>query len=145
MRADETPAAELWSRTLVKIPSVFGRLVYLASLRDLHSGRYQHFGFAQRFSESVADQTIRRSHKNVFMDWLCFSLEQQRQDLENYLKSLEGDHAVIVQNWLQWPPFMNWIPVQTKPADQELFRSDLEIILDLIRVDRGGVSTGRGA
>jgi hypothetical protein len=145
MRLDETPAAELWSRTVAQIPSLFGRLVYLTSLRDPNTGQYQHFGFAQRFSDREADRTIRRSHMNAFMDWLCYSMEQQRADLENYLNSVDGDRRTILSNWREWPPYMNWIPAQSRPADRELFRSDLEIVLDLIRQDFDGVSTGRTA
>jgi hypothetical protein len=143
MRVDETPAAELWNRTLVQIPSVFGRLAYLASLRDPNSGQYQHFGFSQRFSDREADKTIRRSHSNVLLDWLCFSLEQQRADLEVYLDSVEPDRGTILANWREWPPYMNWIPAQTRAADRELFQSDLEIVFDLIRQDWGGASTDR--
>ena len=143
MRADETPAAELWSRTLVQIPTVFGRLVYSASLRDPNSGVYQHFGFSQRFTDKESDKTIRHSHKNVFNDWLGFSLEQQKQDLERYLESLGSDPRTILANWRDWPPFMNWIPAQSRPADWELFRLDLEIVLDLIRQDLDAASTGR--
>jgi hypothetical protein len=145
MRADETPAAELWSRTLVQIHSVFGRLVYLASLRDPNSGQYQHFGFSQRFSERESDKTIRRSHVNVFMDWLCFSLEQQRADLESYLDSVGQDRLTILANWREWPPFMNWIPAQSRPADRELFRSDLEMVLEMVRQDSDGAATDRSA
>jgi hypothetical protein len=143
MRADETPAAELWSRTLVQIPSLLGRLVYLSSLRDPNSGQYRHFGFSQRFTEREADKAIRRSHSNTFTDWLCFSLEQQRNDLEKYLDSLEGDRQTILENWRAWPPYLNWIPAQSRPADRELFRSDLEIVLDLVRQDLDGASRGR--
>jgi hypothetical protein len=145
MRADETPAAELWSRTLVQIHSVFGRLAYLASLREPNSGQYQHFGFSQRFSEREADKTIRRSHTNVFMDWLCLSLEQQRADLESYLDTVGRDRQTILANWREWPPFMNWVPAQSRPADRELFRSDLEMVLEMIRQDSDGAATDRSA
>ncbi len=145
MRADETPAAELWSRTLLQIPSLFGRMVYLAALRDPHSGQYQHFGFAQRFSEREADKTIRRSHVNVFTDWLCFSLEQQRGDLEIYLDSVGQDRQTILANWREWPPFMNWIPAQSRSADRELFRSDLEMVMELVRQDSVADAIDRSA
>jgi hypothetical protein len=145
MRADETPAAELWNRTLAQIRSVFGRLVYVASLRDQNSGQYQHFGFSQRFTEREVDKTIGRSHKNVFRDWLCLSLEQQRTDLENYFVALEKDRNVILANWRDWPPYMSWIPPQSRPPDRELFRMNLEIVLELIRQDSGDAATGRSA
>jgi len=135
MRPDETPAAELWRRTLVQIPSMFGRLVYLASLRDPNTGQYQHFGFAQRFNDREADRTLRRSHQNVFSDWLCFSLEKQKEDLEVYLEAFGTDKVTIIANWLEWPPFMNWIPIQTREAERELFRTDLETVLEIVRRD----------
>jgi hypothetical protein len=145
MRPDETPAAELWRRTLAQIPSVFGRLVYLSSLRDPNTGQYQHFGFAQRFSDREADRTLRHSHLNMFSDWLCFSLEQQKNDLELYLETLEADKRAIIANWLEWPPFMNWIPIQTREAERDLFRSDLETVLEVVRREYAVVSPGLSA
>jgi hypothetical protein len=143
MRADETPAAELWNRTVLQIRSIFGRLVYLASLRDPNSGVYQHFGFSQRFNEKIADKTIARSHQNVFADWLCLSLEQQKSDLELYLDSLDADRGKILANWREWAPYMSWIPSHTRAADRELYRSDLEIIVEVIRPEADGASKGR--
>jgi hypothetical protein len=145
MRADETPAAEMWRRTLAQIPSIFGRLVYLSSLRDPNSGLYQHFGFAQRFTEREADRTIRRSHSNMFADWLSFSLEEQKADLEKYLDVLGGDTGTVLANWLDWPPFMNWIPAQSRPVERDLFRTDLETVLEVIRREYAAASPGRTA
>jgi hypothetical protein len=130
---------------LGQIPSVFGRLAYLASLRDPNTGRYEHFGFAQRFGERESDQTIKRSHVNTFGDWLCFSLEQQKQDLEEYLDTAAGDKRAIIANWLEWPPFMNWIPAQSRPVERDLFQSDMQTVLDLIRRDYAAASPGQGA
>ncbi len=133
MTPDETPSAELWRRTLSQIPSVFGRLVYLSSLRDTNTGQYVHFGFAQRFSDREADRTLRRSHMNIFEDWLCFSLEEQKEDLENYLAQLDQDRDTVLDNWRVFPPFPNFVPAATKEAQRELFFSDLRVILDWLR------------
>ncbi len=145
MRADETPAAELWNRTVLQIRSIFGRLAYLASLRDANSGIYHHFGFSQRFNERIADKTISRSHQNTFADWLCLSLEQQKSDLELYFSSLDTDRPKILANWRELAPYMNWIPSHSRAADRELYRSDLEIILDVIRQEPGAASKSRSA
>ena len=133
MTLDETPAAELWRRTLSQITSVFGRLVYLSSLRDPNSGKYLHFGFAQRFTDREADRTLRRSHLNTFEDWLCFSLEEQKEDLERYLAGLDQDPQVVLENWRIMPPFGNFVPVATQSQQRELFNSDLRIVIELIR------------
>ena len=43
-RADSL--AESWRRTLAGVPTLPGRLEYLASLRNAHSGQYEHFGLS---------------------------------------------------------------------------------------------------
>jgi len=138
MNLDESPAAELWRRTLSQIPCLFGRLVYLASLREANSGLYQHFGFAQRFSEREADRTLRRSHENVFADWLCFSLEEQSADLECYLSGLDQDSKVVLANWKVLSPFANFVPVSAREAQRSLFLSDLAIVVDLMLQAKSG-------
>jgi hypothetical protein len=132
MRADETPAAELWRRTLMQIPSVFGRLVYLASLRDPNTGSYQHFGFAQQVGEKEAEKTLRRSHSNIFSDWLCFSLPEQREQVETYLCEKGAEGPRVLANWKEWLPVTNWIPPQTLPVQRDLFQSDFKTVLELI-------------
>jgi hypothetical protein len=145
MPLDESPASELWRRTLSQIPTLFGRLVYLASLRDPNTGMYRHFGFAQRFTEREADKTMRRSHVNTFADWLCFSLEQQRADLVRYLDELEGDTDVVVENWSRFPPFAGLIPAPTREAERALFLADMEEMLKVLRKEYCAVSPDPGA
>ena len=41
--AHET-ARSLWQHTLAHVPSAYGKLVYLASLRNTDTGKYEHFG-----------------------------------------------------------------------------------------------------
>ena len=131
MSLDVSASGELWRRTLSQIPSSFGRLVYLSSLRDPNTGEYQHFGFAQRFSDREADKTLRRSHGDTFSDWLCFSLEEQKAELDLYLAGLPQDAATVVANWKLLPPFANLIPVPTREAQRELFLADLRMVLEL--------------
>jgi len=131
MSLDVSASGELWRRTLSQIPSSFGRLVYLSSLRDPNTGEYQHFGFAQRFSDREADKTLRRSHADTFSDWLCFSLEEQKAELDLYLAGLPQDVVTVVANWKLLPPFANLIPVPTREAQRELFLADLRMVLEL--------------
>ena len=131
MSLDVSASGELWRRTLSQIPSSFGRLVYLSSLRDPNTGEYQHFGFAQRFSDREADKTLRRSHADTFSDWLCFSLEEQKVELDLYLAGLPQDVVTVVANWKLLPPFANLIPVPTREGQRELFLADLRMVLEL--------------
>ena len=87
----EGAIAESWQRTLATIPTLIGRLAYLSSLRNVNSGSYEHVGLAQRIGEGEVDRLLRRSHMNIFQEWLCFGLERQKEELEEYFSSLDGD------------------------------------------------------
>ncbi len=98
MKFDRSAAADLWRNTLSQIPTTFGRLIYLASLRDQNTGAYNHHGLAQLFGPDETDQTLRQSHSQIFSEWLCFNLEQQKSDLEGYLDELNEDKRTILGN-----------------------------------------------
>jgi hypothetical protein len=135
MKKDTSAAADLWRNTLAQIPTLFGRLWYLASLRDQNTGIYQHFGLAQRFDEEEANRVLRQSHLAAFEQWLCYSLEQQKNEADEYLQSLSGDPKVIITNWLKLTPYRNCIPVGTREVERKLFLSDLKVVLELLRSD----------
>ena len=85
---DRSAAADLWRNTISQIPSVFGKLVYLASLRNPNNGAYEHHGLALVFGEDEANKALRNSHNKVFAEWLSFNLEQQKADLDLYISGL---------------------------------------------------------
>src|SRR6202012_852955 len=80
----EDAATESWQRTLSTIPTLIGRVAYMASLRNAHTGTYEHVGLAQRIGEDGVDRVLRRSHMEVFQEWLCFGLERQKEELDEY-------------------------------------------------------------
>ena len=138
MDADrESLLAENWQRTLSRISSYPGRMAYLASLRNIHSGAYEHFGLAQRIGESDADRLIRRSHIELFQEWLCFGLERQKRELEDYFEDLPGDKREIIATWLSIEPYGTWIPADSRDVERKLYFTDLSVVLDLIRSDYG--------
>ena len=124
---------DVWSRTLSQIPTTFGRVAYLAGLRNENSGYYQHFGLAQRYSDEEADRVLWLSHEQVFAEWLNYPLEQQRQDLEEHLRSVEGEQQVVLETWLTLTPYRNLIPAGTREAERLLYITDLELILEILR------------
>ncbi len=126
---------DLWARTLAQVPTTFGRIAYLASLRDANSGRYQHFGLAQVYSPEEAEQALRASHMDVFTEWLNYPLARQKSDLEEYLGSLEESRDTVLRAWTALNPYRNLTPMDASEAQKELFVSDLEVILELLRCE----------
>jgi hypothetical protein len=124
--------SDLWKNTLSQIPSVFGRLVYLSSLRDTNTGRYEHHGLAQIFNEDEANKALRRSHSQAFAEWLLFNIEQQKADLDLYISALFEDKQTVLETWLRLTPYRNLVPNSVKSLERRLYLSDLKAILELL-------------
>ncbi len=124
---------DLWERTLSQLTTTFGRLSYLASLRNANSGRYQHFGLSQIYGEDDADRVLRQSHERTFSEWLNFPLERQRDEIVLYLDEVSEDRASVLETWSTLAPYRNLAPAAAGDAEIFLYTSDLELILDLLQ------------
>jgi hypothetical protein len=136
----EAALAGNWQRTLSAIPTVLGRIAYLASLRNVNKGTYEHAGLAQRIGEIESDGILRRSHFAAFQEWLSFGLERQKSELEGYFSDLEGDTREIIATWVTLPPYNEWVPVDSRDVERKLFCGDLKVVLELLRSDFGVAS-----
>jgi len=125
-------AADLWRKTLSQIPSVFGRLIYLSSLRS-QSGAYEHHGFAQAYGMASAQAALLASHEQAFATWLTFGLEQQKADLDLYLSGVIADREAIIEIWLRVSPYRNLIPATARDSERRLFTADFNALLELLR------------
>jgi hypothetical protein len=130
---DRRAVADVWRHTLSQIPSVFGRLVYLAALRNPNSGHYDHHGLALVFGDEHANRALKKSHKQVFAEWLTFNIEQQMADLNLYLSDLPEAKKTVLQAWTKLKPYKNVLPSNAKPVERRLYLSELETMLDLLR------------
>lgn len=137
---DRGAAADLWRHTLSQIPSLFGRLVYLCSLRNPNTGSYEHYGLAHVFSDQEADSVLRESHRQSFASWLCLTLEHQKADLDLYLSGLSGHRRAILDTWIRLQPYRNLIPSSAREVERELYMADLSAILDLLKNEYGVAS-----
>lgn len=134
---DRSAAADLWRNTISQIPSVFGRLVYLASLRNPNNGSYGHHGLALVFGEDEANKALRNSHTAVFADWLSFNIEEQKADLDLYIAGLFEDKRLVVETWLRLAPYRNLLPGSVRGVERRLFIADFGTLLDLLKAAYG--------
>ena len=139
------PASDLWRNTLSRIPTVFGRLVYLSALRGPNSGVYEHHGLSLVFGPRAANEALRRSHDETFRTWLGFNLQQQKADLDVYLTGLVEERSAVIDTWLRLNPYRNLMPVTARAADQELFLGDFRAVLEILRNEYGVAVPDRDA
>jgi len=130
---ERNAAGDLWKHTLSRIPTVFGRLTYLASLRDSNSGAYRHYGFTSLFGREESVKALRDSHERAFSEWIGFSLADKSKDLGQYFAGIEESRETVVQHWLQSRVYTTYVPGSAHTLERELFSSDLETLLETIR------------
>ena len=130
---ERSAAADLFRHTLSRIPTVYGRLSYLASLRDANSGVYRHHGLFLAFGREESTQALQRSHESLFRTWLTLSLAEKNEDLAAYMETLEDPQAMVVKHWKQSRVYRTYIPESASPAETELFITELEVLLDVWR------------
>jgi hypothetical protein len=124
---------DLWKRTLSQIPTIFGRLVYMAGLRNTNSGRYEHHGLQTVFGDEEASTALRDSHQVTWRQWLVYDLEEQQADLDLYFSSLDSSRERVLETWVRLTPYRHLIPDSASESEIELYMLDLETLLQLLR------------
>jgi hypothetical protein len=132
-----TASADLFRHTLSRIPSQFGRLLYLGSLRDPHSGSYRHYGLSAAYGREQSEQALRLSHNRTFREFLRMPVKEKHADLLEYLESLEDPKGRVVRFWLESRGYLANVPDAASRADRALYASDVEHVLEAIRAGDG--------
>jgi hypothetical protein len=130
---DRGALSDVWRNTLSQIPSVFGRLVYLSSLRNQNTARYEHHGLALVFGEEEANRALKKCHAQAFSEWISFDIEQQKADLDLYLSALFEDKRTVLDTWLRLTPYRNLTPSSVRSVEKRLYLADFKAILELLK------------
>jgi hypothetical protein len=129
--------ADLWKHTLSQVPSTYGRLVYLASLRDPNSGSYRHHGLSAAFGRAESVAALKKSHEETFLQWLKMPLATKNEDFRAYLQSVEESRPVVVTYLAKGTPYLSQAPDSAGQAQRRQFQMEMETLLDLLRNDSG--------
>src|SRR5260370_2896549 len=85
---------DLTLSTLARISSLFSRLAYLASLRDLSTNVYEHPGLSAVYPQEAVRQALEQCHQELFERILETPLLVQEQDLPVHLPTLPTDSHI---------------------------------------------------
>ena len=119
--------------TLASIPSEFARLLYVSSLRDLSSGRYDHAGLAAVYPAEAVQQAMETCHAELFLRILESALEEQERDLRFCLSHMEsGSLHETAQRWTEMEVYRVLVPDRVPDYLRELFFSNLRFLLELL-------------
>jgi len=142
---EQSAAADLWTQTLSRIPTAYGRLTYLASLRDPNSGVYRHHGLSAIYGRDESARALRESHEQAFAEWLKLDLETKTADLREYASGLEDPPAVVLKYLATTAMSEFQLPDNARAMERKLFHRDFEMVVELLRHASGGHSNGRGS
>jgi hypothetical protein len=129
---ERSAAADLFRNTLSRIPTVFGRLAYLASLRDRNCGVYMHHGLTSIYGGKQSHQALAESHREIFQSWLELSLADKIEDLKDYVNTLDHPDAFL-EYWRPGPPSRSYLPEAVHGAEKTLFFDEFEILLEVLK------------
>lgn len=122
-------------RTLGGIPGDVSRLVHVATLRDLASGRYRHDELAAIYSEPAVDQALKICHEELFERILETSLEHQEAEVRRCLEGFDGSSTEIAARWQEHEFYKFLIPSGMPVYLRQLFCSNLQTLLQLIALE----------
>lgn len=126
-------AEESWVRDLYQVETAYGRLVYLANLRNPDSGRYEHFGVDASAAGS-ANRSLKSLHEAIFREWVSFPLESKMEDIELYIAGIDrADYRELIDAWLRLTPYKNLVPGAIQGPERQKHISDFEAILGLLK------------
>lgn len=124
------------SQTLAAIPTEFGRLYYVSSLKDSESGRYEHDGLSRLYSDNAVQAALSHCHEELFSRILETSLKEQKIDLGECLGSAGDRSNDVVESWREGRYFQNLCPDGLPGYLNDLFCSNMNALLAGFSMER---------
>lgn len=119
------------SQTLAAIPSVFGRLYYVSSLKSLESGRYEHDGLLSLYSENAVQAALAHCHEELFSRILETPLQEQERDLRSCLDTAGDQYWAVIEEWQETQSYQTLCPEGLPDYLQSLFCSNVNALLSV--------------
>jgi hypothetical protein len=120
------------STTLAVIPSDFGRLCYISSLRHSTTGRYEHDGLLKLYSENSVQEALSNCHEEMFSRILETPLRDQAHDLRRCMAVAGHTVEDLIRTCRTDSSFRTMCPDGLPDYLHELFCSNMSALLAII-------------
>jgi hypothetical protein len=127
-------------RSLSAIPNVYGRLIYISSLRE-DDDRYRHDGLASLYSDRAVQLALEHCHEELFAQVLETPLSQQELELRSSLAALEGGLGENLPLWRNRRRYEELEPRGLPGYLYDLFASNVRLLLEMIDAETISVRT----
>jgi hypothetical protein len=124
MAGPSDPLIELYE-LVVRVPSLIGRLIYIANLWNPETTRYDR-GLPERLRFTDADKALAKWHYTFFVEWLSLPLPEKERDVDLYWRSIGGSQDQIKTVRQQAEAA---IPPLVRTEERKFFIQDLTFIL----------------
>jgi hypothetical protein len=118
--------------TLAGISGLFARLAYIASLRDLSSGKYEHAGLLALYPDEAIQQALQLCHEQIFERILESPLSSQQEDLRGCLAGMEAGLSRAASHWRRIESYRVLVPEAVPDYLKDLFCSNLRALLEIL-------------
>lgn len=132
---DRRVVEDFTQRTLRSIPENLSRLVHVATLCDLATGKYYHAGLATIYSEDAVDQALRLCHRELFDRILETPLENQEVELRQCLAGFQDNLHQTAARWQEHEFYKLLIPSGMPEYLRRLFCLNIRTLLELIAAE----------
>lgn len=141
LRAHRQIVFDLALHHLEPLPGSFARLAYLAGLRNLSSGNYEEKGLCKAYGQVPVHQALTKCHEELFERVLELSLTEQRKELSQYFEAQQEGFPADPQQCKG--QLESWIPQQAPVYLKELFRSNLQVLCELLHEQKSKARSGK--
>lgn len=135
------PAVDFTEKVLAEIesiPTVFGRLIYMAAMWDPTATCYRFDPRIGISSPGEMNMAFSHTHQEVFLQWLSLSLNRQRRELMRFADSDGPGAYQYIWSWWVDGFFDHLAPATADRHETQLFRSDLLLVIKSLIGDTEG-------
>ncbi len=106
--------------------------MYLASLRDLYSGRYLHEGWFSLATPQEVHLLLIQLHREIFRNVLELGFVDLCHQIRAHFDSLGCDVRATTETWIELAPYREMIPQGLSVVEREFFISQMQAALSVL-------------